>query len=902
MKKLFLKSNQLLNNNNECINEETKPNINQNILNKLDLNNSLLQNKNNITVDYSQNQISSYNKSPLELPIKLNLKKQINKSKIEGLKRIMFSNSSSNIYSQNIFGLSNNNNKQLKKDKTEINLIKEENDHIFSNENINLNKNNNLNNNNISLINKNKEEFSLFKRKFKNPNNSNINNITNINIHIYSNTPQINNLMMQRNTANLNKKKNNIITSRDINNKQLNNIYINSKNNFIRNNSTIETISNINNKNNLFNLNNPSNILFPRNNNFNIRIQKQKRVSCLQKAQRKGHSSSVEGNKNSSLSLAGNIIMNNNKINLLSGNNRAISKENGNGDTHNNSLIYRNNMSNKILPEINLTQIDALNKIIYQDNQDFSVSSRNKTLNKILEEYEEINCNDIEKINDSKKFLIDLNLKQDKNNFIIFLKLFEIHMDIEIILNSVKNDNNNILNKNEINNPLRQKQKLFINNDKQYKLFNLINNYFNLLRKIYDNEYIYQTKIKLNNEQNDLCFFTFNTLNTIFKNCIKSQMCLFSSILISITQLPIFDFNIILKNYFLKIFKEISFSLYNIFEIFIKENLIKEYNDIIKENLKSDFFQNYNKLIEEHKTKVNKNIEILKVISNNIEKSINSLKFYSSSNLKYSLIKPYGDSLNQLLFSFDRKTLCQFADNFLNTILFGELELNKKKLSKTNEDNNNIINNGCGSILQNNIKEKPPYLPTINPKYKFTLVLDIDETMIHFFFTYINGMFFVRPYFFKFLNEMNEFYEIVTFTAGTKDYADNILNLLDINNNLIKYRLYRQHTTIKGCSVFKDLSKLGRDLNKIIIIDNLKDNFKLQPNNGLFIKTWTSDVNDNQFYDLGRILKDIIKANVNDVRPIIEKINDDIKISRNIINPYSNVDINKIVSNLNINK
>ncbi len=174
--------------------------------------------------------------------------------------------------------------------------------------------------------------------------------------------------------------------------------------------------------------------------------------------------------------------------------------------------------------------------------------------------------------------------------------------------------------------------------------------------------------------------------------------------------------------------------------------------------------------------------------------------------------------------------------------------------------------------------------------------------MIHFFFTYINGMFFVRPYFFKFLNEMNEFYEIVTFTAGTKDYADNILNLLDINNNLIKYRLYRQHTTIKGSSVFKNLSKLGRDLNKIIIIDNLKDNFKLQPNNGLFIKTWTSDVNDNQFYDLGRILKDIIKANVNDVRPIIEKINDDIKISRNIINPYSNVDINKIVSNLNINK
>ena len=101
-----------------------------------------------------------------------------------------------------------------------------------------------------------------------------------------------------------------------------------------------------------------------------------------------------------------------------------------------------------------------------------------------------------------------------------------------------------------------------------------------------------------------------------------------------------------------------------------------------------------------------------------------------------------------------------------------------------------------------------------------------------------------------------------------------------------------------GCSIFKDFSKLVNGLNRTIIIDNLKDNFKLQSNNGLFIKTWTSDVNDNQFHDLGRILKDIVLLDIKDVRPVLEKINDDIKISRNIINPYADVDINKIVSNL----
>ena len=220
MKKLFLKSNHL-GNNNIYINEETiKPDLNQNILNKLELNNSFLQNKNNITVDYSQNYLGSFNKSPLELPKIQNQKKNINNSKLDGIKRIMISNSSTNIYSQNIFGLPNNNKKQLKKEKTQINLIKEENDSFISNENAGLNKKNNLNlNNNISIINRNKDELSLFKKKYKNSNN--INNITNINIHIYSNEPQLNNDILQRKTANVNKKKNVIITSRDKNTKTI---------------------------------------------------------------------------------------------------------------------------------------------------------------------------------------------------------------------------------------------------------------------------------------------------------------------------------------------------------------------------------------------------------------------------------------------------------------------------------------------------------------------------------------------------------------------------------------------------------------------------------------------------------------------------------------------------------
>ena len=67
----------------------------------------------------------------------------------------------------------------------------------------------------------------------------------------------------------------------------------------------------------------------------------------------------------------------------------------------------------------------------------------------------------------------------------------------------------------------------------------------------------------------------------------------------------------------------------------------------------------------------------------------------------------------------------------------------------------------------------------------------------------------------------------------------------------------------------------------------------MQPNNGIFIKTWTNDINDVQLKDILKILKDIDSYNVTDVRPIIQKMNDDIKISRNIIRPYLNINISK---------
>jgi len=55
--------------------------------------------------------------------------------------------------------------------------------------------------------------------------------------------------------------------------------------------------------------------------------------------------------------------------------------------------------------------------------------------------------------------------------------------------------------------------------------------------------------------------------------------------------------------------------------------------------------------------------------------------------------------------------------------------------------------------------------------------------------------------------------------------------------------------------VVKDLSKIGRPLEKTIIIDNIAENFILHKDNGIFIKSWYDDPKDTELRDLIPLLK-----------------------------------------------
>ena len=72
-------------------------------------------------------------------------------------------------------------------------------------------------------------------------------------------------------------------------------------------------------------------------------------------------------------------------------------------------------------------------------------------------------------------------------------------------------------------------------------------------------------------------------------------------------------------------------------------------------------------------------------------------------------------------------------------------------------------------------KVSPPFLPPLTGKDKdtlYTLVLDLDETLIHNVEYGQDSFFLVRPGCVQFIELMAQYYEIVIFTAALQEYAD----------------------------------------------------------------------------------------------------------------------------------
>lgn len=161
----------------------------------------------------------------------------------------------------------------------------------------------------------------------------------------------------------------------------------------------------------------------------------------------------------------------------------------------------------------------------------------------------------------------------------------------------------------------------------------------------------------------------------------------------------------------------------------------------------------------------------------------------------------------------------------------------------------------------------PPQQPLppqhVSDHGKLTVVLDMDETLIHSemvheicepadentFYLALgpSGIIKVvkRPFLMQFLVEASQRFELIVFTAGTEEYANAVLNQLDPTGTLFRHRLFRQHCTFTEMGFSKDLSILNRNLQRTVLVDNSAISFAApQLDNGVLIPSFFNDPMD----------------------------------------------------------
>ncbi|XP_073190832.1 CTD small phosphatase-like protein isoform X2 [Lepidochelys kempii] len=106
-----------------------------------------------------------------------------------------------------------------------------------------------------------------------------------------------------------------------------------------------------------------------------------------------------------------------------------------------------------------------------------------------------------------------------------------------------------------------------------------------------------------------------------------------------------------------------------------------------------------------------------------------------------------------------------------------------------------------------------------------------------------------RPHVDEFLQRMGELFECVLFTASLAKYADPVADLLD-RWGVFRARLFRESCVFHRGNYVKDLSRLGRELSKVIIVDNSPASYIFHPENAVPVQSWFDDMTDTELLDL----------------------------------------------------
>ncbi|KXT06988.1 hypothetical protein AC578_7254 [Pseudocercospora eumusae] len=197
-----------------------------------------------------------------------------------------------------------------------------------------------------------------------------------------------------------------------------------------------------------------------------------------------------------------------------------------------------------------------------------------------------------------------------------------------------------------------------------------------------------------------------------------------------------------------------------------------------------------------------------------------------------------------------------------------------------------------------------PLVPRRQPSYtgppsstpKKTLIIDLDETLIHSMAkggrmstghmvevrlagpmtssgvqigTGVPILYFVheRPACHEFLRKVAKWFNLVVFTASVQEYADPVIDWVERERKYFSGRYYRQHCTYRNGAYIKDLAQVEPDLSKVMILDNSPMSYIFHEDNAIPIEGWISDPTDKELVTLIPFLEAIQYAT--DVRAVL---------------------------------
>jgi TFIIF-interacting CTD phosphatase-like protein len=327
--------------------------------------------------------------------------------------------------------------------------------------------------------------------------------------------------------------------------------------------------------------------------------------------------------------------------------------------------------------------------------------------------------------------------------------------------------------------------------------------------------------------------------------------------------------------------------------------IIMEYYKNINTNYYNSFIKIFNnisiqseaELINYFFNKIIKNNDSLSFIT--VNKSIKNNKKIEISNMKHQLkrnktnenlniISPsrYPYTIKKNIFqNLSIKNMSNNITSLNNNILDSKSMHN---LSKSNIYKKSVIlKSSMKKIKNKNIyKIGIPYIKTPSNK-KYTLILDINKTLG--FNNTEKGIIKLRNGLFSFLSMIKPYYELISFSCEPREVTDPILKEIESEKKYFDYNLNREHAFLYDNCLVKDISLVGRDISKIIVIDDDENSFKLNKGNGIKITPFNEESkNDNVLFELKKILILIYKKNYDDVRIGLKEFRNDIKSKVNL--------------------